>query len=33
MTYIDNNKGRILGTKTISNGSSFNIKDVLLVEG
>jgi len=33
MTYGDNNKGRILGTRTISNGSSSNIIDVLLVEG
>jgi len=33
MTYIDNNKGKILGTTTISNESSFNIKDVLLIEG
>jgi len=32
VTYRDNNKGKILGTRTISNGSSFNIKDVLPVE-
>ena len=33
VTYGDNNKGRILGSGTIGNGSSFNIKNVLLVEG
>jgi len=32
VTYGDNNKGEILGNETISNGSSFNIKNVLLVE-
>ena len=33
LTYKDNNKGRILGNGVIGNGSSFNIKNVLLVEG
>ena len=33
VTYEDNNKGRILGNGVIGNGSSFNIKNVLLVEG
>ena len=33
VTYGDNNKGRILGNGIISNGSSFNIKSVLLIEG
>jgi len=33
VTYGDNNKGKILRTRVISNGSSFNIKNVLLVEG
>jgi len=33
MNCGDNNKGKILGVGTISNKSSFNIKDVLLVEG
>jgi len=33
VTYGDNNKGRILGNGVIGNGSSFNIKNVLLVEG
>ena len=33
MTYEDNNKGRIHGNGVISNGSYFNIKNVLLVEG
>jgi len=33
VTYGDNNKGRILGNEVIGNGSSFNIKNVLLVEG
>jgi len=33
VTYGDNNKGKILGSGVISNGSSFNIKNVLLVEG
>jgi len=32
VTYGDNNKGRILGNRVIGNGSSFNIKNVLLVE-
>jgi len=32
VTYRGNNKGKILGTWTINNGSSFNIKDVLHVE-
>ena len=26
VTYEDNNKGKILGTGVINNGSSFNIK-------
>ena len=33
VTYGDNNKGRILGNGVISNESSFNIMNVLLVEG
>jgi len=33
VTYGDNNKGKILGTGTISNGSSFDNKNVLLVKG
>jgi len=33
VTYGDNNNGRILGNIVISNGSSFNIKNMLLVEG
>jgi len=33
VTYGDNNKGRILGNGVIGNESSFNIKNVLLVEG
>jgi len=33
VTYRDNNKARILGNGVIGNGSSFNIKNVLLVEG
>ena len=33
VTYGDNNKGRIVGNGVISNESSFNIKNVLLVEG
>jgi len=33
VTYRDNNKGRILGNRVISIVSSFNIKNVLLVEG
>jgi len=33
VTYCDNNKGRILGSGVISNGASFNIHNVLLVEG
>jgi len=33
VTYGYNNKGRILGIGTISNGTSFNIKDVLLIVG
>lgn len=32
VTYGDKNKRRIPGTRTISNGSSFNIKNFLLVE-
>jgi len=32
MTYGDNNKGKIFGNGIISNGSLFNIKNVLLVE-
>jgi len=31
VTYGDNNKGRILGNGIIGNGSSFKIKNVLLV--
>jgi len=33
VTYRDNNKGRIHGNGVIGNGSFFNIKNVLLVEG
>jgi len=33
VTYGDNNKGRILRNGIIGNGSSFNIKNVVLVEG
>jgi len=33
MTYGDKNKGKILGNGVIRNGSSFNIKNVFLVEG
>jgi len=33
VTYGDNNKGRILGSGVISNGASFNIHNMLLVEG
>jgi len=33
VTYGDNNKGKILENGMISNGSSFNIKNVLLIEG
>jgi len=33
VTYGDNNKGRILTNGVIGNGSCFNIKNVLLVEG
>ena len=33
VTYRDNNKGRIIGNGVIGNGSSFNIKNVLLVKG
>jgi len=33
VTYEDNNKGKIIGNGVIGNGSSFNIKNVLLVEG
>ena len=33
VTYGDNSKGRILGNGVIGNGSSFNIKNVLLVKG
>jgi len=32
VTYYDNNKGRILGSGVISNGASFNIHNMLLVE-
>ena len=32
VTYGYNNKGKILGNGVIGNGSSFNIKNVLLVE-
>jgi len=32
VTYEDNNKGITLGNGVIGNGSSFNIKNVLLVE-
>jgi len=31
VTYGDNNKGTILGNGVIGNGSSFNIKNVLLI--
>jgi len=33
LTYGDKNKGRILGSGVISNEASFNIHNVLLVEG
>jgi len=33
VTYGDNNKGKILRNGVKGNGSSFNIKNVLLVEG
>jgi len=33
VTYGDNNKGRIRGSGVISNEASFNIHNVLLVEG
>ena len=33
MTYDDNNKAMILGSGVISNGASFNIHNMLLVEG
>jgi len=33
VTYGDNKNGRILGNGVISNGSSFNISNVLLVKG
>jgi len=33
VTYGDNNKGRILRSGVISNGASFNIHNVLLIEG
>jgi len=33
VTYGDNNKGRILGSGVISNRASFNIHNMLLVEG
>jgi len=33
VTYGGNNKGRILGSGVISNEASFNIHNVLLVEG
>jgi len=33
MTYDDNNKGKIFGSGVISNEASFNIHNVLLVEG
>jgi len=33
VTFEDKNKERILGNGVIGNGSSFNIKNVLLVEG
>jgi len=33
VTYGDNNKGKILGIGIISNGSSFNIKNMLILEG
>ena len=33
VTCGDNNKGRIIGNGVIGNGSSFNIKNVLLVKG
>ena len=33
VTYGDNNKGKIFGNGVIGNESSFNIKNVLLVEG
>ena len=33
VTYGDNNKGRILGSGVISKEASFNIHNVLLVEG
>jgi len=33
VTYGDNNKGKILRNGVIGKGSSFNIKNVLLVEG
>jgi len=33
VTYGDNNKEEFLEARTITNESSFNIKDVLLVEG
>jgi len=33
VTYGDNKKGKILGNGIINNEDSFNIKNVLLVEG
>ena len=33
MTYGDNNKGRILESGVINNGASFNIHNMLLIEG
>ena len=33
VTYGEHIKGRILGNGVIGNGSSFNIKNVMLVEG
>jgi len=33
VTYGDNNKGKILGTRDVGGGDTLEIKDVLLVEG
>ena len=33
VTFGDNNKGKIIGKRTIGNKSSFSIDDMLLVDG
>jgi len=33
VTYVDNNKGKIIGIGDVGGGDTLEIKDVLLVEG